>query len=64
MVDIDVVKLFEDVRVWSEIVSGLPKVFLRLGRIAGILKHSGDVFLVSLSLVFGEVFLEMLVRPM
>lgn len=63
LVDVDVVKLFEDVRVGPQVVSGLPKVFLCLGQIAGILKHSGDVFLVFLALVFGEVFLEMSVRP-
>lgn len=64
MVDVDVVKLFEDVRVGPQVVSSLPEVFLCLGQIASVLKHSGDVFLVFLSLVFGEVFLEMSVSPM
>jgi hypothetical protein len=62
LVDVDVVKLFEDVRVGPQVVSGLPKVFLCLGQIAGILKHSGDVFLVFPSFFFSEVFLEMSVR--
>jgi len=54
--------LFEDGRVGPQVVSGLPEVFLCLGQIPSVLKHSGDVFLVFLSLVFGEVFLEMSVR--
>jgi len=63
LVDVDVVKLFEDVRVGPQVVSGPPKVFLCLGEIAGILKHSGDVFLMLLSFFFGEIFLELSVHP-
>lgn len=57
MVDVDVIKKFENVGVWFEATSSLPEIFFRLWRVCRVLEHQSDQSLMFLSFVFGEVFL-------